>query len=281
MRSAPAGAPRPTIYVSQFSRTQINDYPSRDKQNRPPLCQISVPTAVNGIDIDPSGNLWAPVGGEFTGTVEIFAPNCGAELSSFAVTNGQPAGVAFDSAKNAYVLNIMDENANGNIDVYAPGTTQPEKTLLDTQSFRFFDEAIDSHDNVFVGWADAYNKGHLDEFAGANNPPMALPFQYGFPGGVVFDPKGNLLVVDDDALRVNVLAPPYTGQPFTSFQIQGTSVPCRFGQKGRLLYCSNYAAASVDVYGYDAAAPGSTKYLYSFDNGMTHGASNAGLAIAP
>jgi sugar lactone lactonase YvrE len=281
MRSAPAGAPRPTVYVSQFSRTAINDYPSRDKKNRPPLCEISVPTAVNGIGLDPAGNLWAPVGGEFSGTVEIFAPNCGAELSSFAVSNGQPAGVAFDSAKNAYVLNIMDENANGNIDVYAPGTTQPEKTLNDPQSFRFFDEAIDAHDDVFVGWADAVNDGHLDEFAGANNPPVTLPLQYGFPGGVVLDAKGNLLVVDDDALRVNVLAPPYTGQPFTSFQIQGASVPCRFGPKGRLLYCSNYAAASVDVYGYDAAAPGSTKYLYSFNNGMTHGASNAGIAIAP
>ena len=144
------------------------------------------------------------------------------------MSNGQPAGVAFDWLGNAYVLNIMDENANGNIDVYAPGTTQPEKTLIDTQSFRFFDEAIDARDDVYVGWADALNGGHLDEFAGGNNPPTTLPLQYGFPGGVVLDPKGNLLVVDDDAFRVNVLAPPYTGQPFTSFQIQGASVPCRF-----------------------------------------------------
>ena len=280
MRFAPA-AQRATVYVSQFNRPAVLDFPSRDRKNRPPLCRVSVPTAVNGIGLDASGNLWAPVGGDNSGTVDVFAPDCGAQLSSFQVSNGQPAGVAFDAAGDAYVLNIIDANGNGNINVYAPGSTQPKTILADAKAFRFFDETIDASDDVFVSWADPLNKGHLDEFAAASNPPIALPFQYGFPGGVALDRKGNLLVADNDALRVNVLAPPYTGNPFASFPLEGASVPCRFGQKARLLYCSDYAASSVDVYRYDAAAPGSTKYLYSFDNGIAHGADNAGIAIAP
>jgi hypothetical protein len=107
-----------------------------------------------------------------------------------------------------------------------------------------------------------------------------LPFQFGFPGGVALDAKGNLLVVDDDALLIDVLAPPYTGTPVATFPIKAASIPCRFTRPGGELYCSDYANSSVDVYKYDAADPGATTYLYSFNNGIARGAENAGIAIS-
>ncbi len=280
MRFAPASA-KATVYVSQFSGNTVNDYARRNKKNAPPLCQVNDQTDVNGIGVDRSGNLWVPVGGEFTGVVDEFGPSCGSQLFSIQVANGQPAAIAFDDKANVYVLNILDADFEGNIDVYVPGGTQPTTVLGDKESFRFFDEAIDASTNVYVAWADVYNKGHLDEFAGAADPVIHLPFEYGFPGGVALDTKGNLLVVDDDAILVDVLAPPYTGTPIATFPLKAASIPCRFTKPGAELYCSDYANSSVDVYRYDANRPGATTYLYSFNNGIARGAQNAGIAIAP
>jgi len=268
-------------YVSQFNETVVNEYAPVNKKNPPPLCQITGQSIVNGIGVDAAENLWVPAGGDFRGTLTEFAPNCGAKLFSINDTNGQAAGIAFDRKHNIYLLNIVDSAQNGNIDVYAPGATQPKTVLQDTQSFRFFDEAIDAAGNVYVAWADFNNKGHLDEFAGGSNPVTHLSFSFGFPGGLTLDPKGNLLVIDDDALRVEVLAPPFTGNPVASFPIKGASSPCRFTRTGTELYCSDYAASSVDAYRYDAAKPSATSYLYSFNNGITPGGANAGLAISP
>ena len=235
MRFAPASA-KATVYVSQFSGNTVNDYARRNKKNAPPLCQVNDQTDVNGIGVDRSGNLWVPVGGEFTGVVDEFGPSCGSQLFSIQVANGQPAAIAFDDKTNVYVLNILDADFEGNIDVYVPGGTQPTTVLGDKESFRFFDEAIDASTNVYVAWANVYNEGHLDEFAGAADPVIHLPFEYGFPGGVALDTKGNLLVVDDDAILVDVLAPPYTGTPIATFPLKAASIPCRFTKPGAELY---------------------------------------------
>jgi sugar lactone lactonase YvrE len=278
-----AGNVRAQAYVSQFNLTTVSDYREHNKKNAPPRCEIGNEPYVNGIGVDASGNLWVPSGGEFTGVTTEFAPNCGKALFSIADTNGQPGAVAFDSKGTVYIENISGTSSDflGSINVYAPGKKKPSTTLTDASSFLWFDEAIDSADNVYAVYSDVYNKGHVIEFAGGKNPATDLPMTLGFPGGLAFDGAGNLLVVDQDAESVSVYAPPFTGPAIATFRLQADSVPCRFARGAKQLYCADFTNASIDVYAYDASNPGATSYLYSFTNGIQKGSENAGIALAP
>lgn len=280
MRFAPA-AGAGNAYVSQFNETYVNEYPANDRKNGPPICSISGEPYVNGIGVDSAHHLWVPSGGVNAGTTTEFAPHCGKALLHINDTDGQPGAIAFDSKGNIYIENIISASGPGNVDVYAPGTTKPKTMLQDSGAFRWFDEAFDASDDLFVIYADAYNKGHVIEFAHARGVAKALPMQLGFPGGVTFDSAGNLLVVDQDAVDVSVYKPPFTGKAIAAFRLKSDSVPCRFAMGKTLLYCADFTRSSVDVYRYDVTKPASTVYLYSFTNGITPGSAAAGIALDP
>jgi hypothetical protein len=282
MKPAPAMV-KGYAWVSQFNFTDVNEYAANNKKNAPPRCQIHNQSYVNGIGVDASGNVWIPQGGVFTGITTEFKPNCGKALLSINDTDGQPAAIAFDSKRNVYIENIMNASGiQGNIDVYKPGATKPTMVLQDTNAvLRWFDIAIDKSDNVFMVYSDVYNKGHVVEFPGGKNTPKALPMSIGFPGGITFDSLGRLLVVDQDAANVSVYKAPFTGRAIATFALKADSVPCRFRQDRKMLYCADFTNASVDVYTYDASKPAATSYAYSFNNGIQPRSSNDGIALAP
>ncbi len=267
-------------YVSLFNYTYVNEYPAPNRKNAGPLCQIQNQPYVNGLAVDSAKNFWVPQGGVNSGTTTEFAPGCGKTLLAIPDSDGQPGAVAFDAGHNVYVENIIGASGPGSIDVYAPGATKPTKTLRDNSAFRWFDLAIDRSGNVFVAYADVYNLGHVIEFPHGKSSPLALQ-SLGFPGGVVLDSAGHLLVVDQDARNVSVYAAPFNGKPLATFGLKADSVPCRFNHRRTLLYCADYGNASIDIYKYSAADPGGTTYLYSFNKGIPKNSANAGIALAP
>lgn len=280
MRFGPAAA-QGRAYVSQFTLTDVNEYAQNEKKNAPPLCRIAGQPYVNGIGVDEKGRLWIPAGGVLSGVITEFAPNCGKALFHIQDSDGQPAAIAFDSKANVYVLNIFGASGTGNIDVYPPASKKKKNVLQDPSAFEWFDETIDSADNLFMVYADVYGLGHVVEFAGGKNPATSLPISLGFPGGVTLDAAGNLLVVDQDARNVSVFAPPYTAPAIATFSLQADSIPCRFTRRGTLLYCADFTNASVDVYRYDVRHPGAASYVYSFTNAIQPGSQNAGIALSP
>jgi hypothetical protein len=276
------------VYVSEFNYTNVNEYAARNKKNAPPLCQIPNQTFVNGIGVDSSLNLWAPnaypTGLGFTA---IFAPNCGKMLSQIADKDGQPAGVAFDRKKgNVYIENIYGPPPTllgGNVDVYKVKSHHKVRVLKyhDPLTYIWSDEALDATGDLFVVYADIYNKGHIIEFASGRNPAAKLSIALGFPGGLTFDSAGNLLVGDQDTATETVYAPPFTESPIATISLKAASVSCRFNLARTHLYCSDFTNGSVDVYSYASSNPTGTKYLYSFNNGIPHNADNTGIALAP
>jgi hypothetical protein len=275
------------VYVSMFNFTNVNEYAASNKKNAPPLCAIPNQHYVNGIGVDRSLNLWVPnANASGLGFTAVFAPSCGKQLFTIADQDGQPASVIFDRKGNAYVENIYGPPSNllaGNVDVYRVKTRHKvaELTYKDPHTYIWSDEALDAGGDLFVIYSDIYNKGHVIEFPGAKAPAKSLPISVGFPGGLAFDSAGNLLVGNQDTAAESVYAPPFTGSPVATFSLKAASVPCRFNATRKNLYCSDFTNSSVDVYGYAAANPGSTKYLYSFNNGIPHNANNAGIALAP
>jgi hypothetical protein len=124
----------------------------------------------------------------------------------FAYGADAPRAVTTDGAGNVYVA-----GESGSITEYGQLSSAPTATC--SPGGISLGVAVDKHRNVFVTYyaEDVHGiieyPGGLDK-SGCNAP--VLPISLGYPGGMVIDPKGNLLVCDVSAGVIDVIAPPYT-----------------------------------------------------------------------
>jgi hypothetical protein len=263
------------VYVGQFSGTPVQEYPRNDKKNAPALCSLPG-TAVNGLAVDASGNVWVPSGtGGGKGTTQEYGPNCGAAGITIVSPNGQPADAAFDSKGNIYILNIFGAaGAAGSIDIYDP-QGNATGNLSDPTFFELIGIAIDNKGNVFVSNRQANAVANVVEFVGGQMPATQLPgVVLGLPGAPQLDRANNLIISDWNSLTLNVYAPPYSGSP-TITPMQGLSLWCPLSHNENRLYCADLGG-SLDVYSYP-----SVKYLYSVTNGLLPSGFASGSAPNP
>ena len=109
--------------------------------------------------MDRKGNLYVANTHECGGkTIVVYAPN--STTPSRVITKGVsgPNALAFDSAGNLYVANILHPA----VTVYAPGSTVPARTIKAPYPW---DLTLDAADNLYVansavcGCLQAYRKG--------------------------------------------------------------------------------------------------------------------------
>ncbi|MGB8964451.1 MAG: hypothetical protein WCB99_02310 [Candidatus Cybelea sp.] len=271
----PSGRRGGDLYVGQFSGTPVQEYPLQNKKNGPPLCSLSG-ESVNGIAVDPAGNLWVPSGtGGGQGFTQEYAPHCGKPMLKITDNDGQPADAGFDSHRNVYILSIFGKSgASGSVDVYnSTGTLL--RNLSDSTFSELIGIATDSHDNVFVSNRQSNGDANVLEFRHGKMPGAVLgAITLGLPGAPQLDKSNNLIITDWDALTLNVYAPPYTGSP-TVTPMVGLSLWCPLDRKETHLYCAN-TSGSVDVYDYPSGT-----HAYSFTNGLSPSGFASGSAVAP
>ncbi|MEO6990381.1 MAG: hypothetical protein ABI346_08145 [Candidatus Baltobacteraceae bacterium] len=274
-RVGPDKVPKGYTYVGQFSGPTVQEYYKNNKANNPPQCTVPG-QSVNGIAVDPSGNLWVPNGtGGGQGYTQEYAPNCGAAKLNISDPNGQPADVGFDSKGNIYILNIFDANGNaGTVNIYDSGGS-----LIGSLSDPSFNELIgigtDGNDNVFVSNRDVNGIANVVEFPAGTMPGTVLSgITLGLPGAPTFDSANDLIITDWQAYTLNVYAPPYMGSPTTT-PMQGLSLWCALGRLERRLYCADLGG-SVDAYAYPSGA-----YLYSYTNGLIPSGFATGIGNDP
>jgi hypothetical protein len=263
------------LYVSQFSGTPVQEYHLHNKKNGPPLCSLGG-KGVNGIAVDPSGNLWVPNGtGGGQGYTQEYAPNCGAAMLQITDNNGQPADVGFDGHKNIYILSIYGKSgAPGSVNVYNSAGTLL-RSLSDPTFSELIGIATDSHNTVFVSNRESNGDADVVEFPRGKMPGTVLSaVTLGLPGAPQLDKSNNLIITDWEAFTLNVYAPPYTGPPAVTSMV-GLSLWCPLDRKETLLYCAD-TSGSVDVYDYPSG-----KYAYSFTNGLSSSGFATGSAAAP
>lgn len=272
------------IYVPQFALTNVNEYVKNNKPNSGPLCSIPNTTSVNDLNVDAQQNVWVPMGAPGGhGSIAEFGPNCGAQKFNIESTAGQPAGIAFDAAGNAYVVDIFGASgAFGNVAVYPPGQTSPSTILTDPSIIEVVGVALDAAGNAYISYLNQSSKaGSVMEFPGGQNPGQVLTgVTTGFPGNIEVDSAGNLMVLDQFGPQVDVFAPPYNGAP-AIVPLKGYGVTCKLGHLERRLFCADYSNGQVDVYTYSPQNPGATAYAYSFNNGMSVSGQVNGLAPSP
>ncbi len=275
-----------TTYVSEYFGSYALAYIENNKGNSGAFCRIAVPPySVDGIGADFANRLWIPTAtGPGAGQTTVYAKQCGAAGLTIDDIDGQPANVAFGSKGAVYIENITGpggEGAPANIDVYPSHARKPSTVLQEASALFGIGVAVDAAGDVFMSWVDAGETGHVDEFAGGQNPAVTLPISAGFIGDITFDLAQNMLVIDQSASSFAVYAPPYTGSPLATVEMKGAAVTCKLSASGTLLSCADYENGSVDVYHYDASHPETTTYAYSYTNGIDADLNLTGLAVAP
>jgi hypothetical protein len=263
-------------YVSQFSGPPVQEYKAHNKHNKAPLCALPG-ESVNGIAVDPAGNLWVPSGtGGGQGYTQEYAPNCGAAELKITDPNGQPADAGFDSKGNIYILNIFDAGgAAGSVNIYSSGGTLTS-SLTDPSFNELIGIATDSKDDIFVSNRLTSGAGNVVEFPGGQMPGTALSgVSLGLPGAPQLDRRNNLVITDWNALTLDVWTPPYSGSP-TVTAMNGLSLWCPLTENERRLYCADLGNGSVDVYAYPSGS-----YMYSFTNGLSPSGYATGSALSP
>jgi hypothetical protein len=272
LRMAP-DAVKTSVAVAQFGGSSVLWFDKiNNKKNVPPtVCEPAQST--NGIRVDRHKNLWVPNG--INDTVTEYAPNCGAAIMTITDTTGEPADVGFDRSGSVYVMNLNNISGAPTVAVYS-GKGKLQRTLSDPSFNILFGVNSDQQGNVYVSNLTTQNSGNVIEFPKGKMPGTALSgVHLGLPGVPAFDSKGNLIITDWEALKLDVFAPPYTGSP-TQSDIEGSSIWCPLGPQENRVYCGDADNGSIDVFKY----PGG-KYLYSYTADLSPSALVTGVAPSP
>jgi serine/threonine-protein kinase len=195
----PDGAAK-DLYVSDFDNAAINIL-----RNRTYKFVGAIPLDdPDGNFADTAGNLYvaSPSGND----ISEYAP--GATSPMFTYTSGMsdPVGVSVDTRGNVYEA---DYSPSGFVNEYA----QESNAIAETCSLGGQVEgvAIDRRDDVFVDYIPSGGGGKIVEYKHGLKrcKATAIPVSLGFPGGMVLDKSGNIVVCDQNAPAVDIIAPPY------------------------------------------------------------------------
>src|SRR5579863_1066348 len=107
-----AARPKTGFYAAEFWGTDVLGYHSPNKTNGHPLCRIAA-NFVNGIGVDPSGNLVVPNG--YPVSVDVYkGPSlCGKVAGSFSDKYGQASDAAtLDALKGTIVVANIEVSKN-------------------------------------------------------------------------------------------------------------------------------------------------------------------------
>jgi hypothetical protein len=166
-------------------------------------------------------------------------------------------GVTTDKLGNVYEADFnYSVSGGGYVNEYA----QQSNTVLATCSPGGNVEgvAVDKHGNVFVDYNLASGGGAITEYVhgltASGCVGTVLPITLGFAGGMVFDKQGNLVVCDQTAPAVDIIAPPYTAVTGTLGSGYVDPFHVTIDMAGTRAYVADLDAADVQVLNYPSGS---------------------------
>jgi hypothetical protein len=156
--------------------------------------------------VDANGNLYVA---QLSPTdVAEYAP--GTTSPSFTYSQGmlEPFDVATDRGGNVYEA----DQGGGSVNEY-PQDTNTISASCTIGAAVVESVAVDGSGDVFVGFLNSYTQqGQIMEYADglAGCHGTTLGVTLGFPSGMAFDKKNNLVVCDEGNNSVDIVAPPYS-----------------------------------------------------------------------
>lgn len=115
------------------------------------------------------------------------------------------------------------------------------------------------------------------EFPKGSSTGKDMHIALGAAGGVGFDRRGNLLVIDESVGSLNVYLPGKR-RPLHQFRLPGDSRYFAFNKDSRVLYVADYGRGEIDV---DQYAPNALRRINTITNGILPSNDNLGVAVYP
>jgi hypothetical protein len=197
----------------------------------------------DGVWVDKKGNVYvANVDGK---NVTEYKKGHGAPICTYSSGLVDPINVTTDNAGNVYVVDFNDFNNPGHIDKFA----QCSNSVATQYNVDEGPEgvAVDASGDIFVSYFGAQG-GNFEEFVGGSTTATPLGASVTSPGGLVLD-KNGVLIADDQAGTIDLIAPPYST---TTVFASGLSGPFHdsLNKAETLLFNANHGSGTVSVYSY-------------------------------
>jgi hypothetical protein len=269
-REAPAAA-RAGVYVAQANGASdgiVFGFGAQDRKNSAPLCSLgNQKFADTDIAADSAGNLY--LANILTGTVNVYAPNCGSLVATFTDPYGSDSDVALHGS-TIYAV--------GSEHVAVCSRKGCSAELTDPSILQLETAAVDSKGNVWASFYDQQGRISLIVWQNGTMPghPVSGYVNQNTPGGLIFDKHDNLISIQTRFVhaypyRCDAAAASCTNTGI--FTLHAASLFGALNAKNTDIQLTDYANDSVDVYAY----PGFT-YEYSYDAGLLKTSSVQGIA---
>lgn len=192
-------------------------------------------------------NTWAPVGsitnglksphgewfdhhGNFYVTndnganVTEYAPGASTPTFTYSTGIADPVTVVTDNSGNVYVADFNRLNP-GYVEEYAQGSN----TLIQRCTVPGSPTGLtfNSSGNLYVAYLNSLYTGSIEELTVSSCTATTLGVTTGYPGSLAIDDHNNLIVPDQIAVTIDIIAPPYNSvtKTLTNGLVQGDSDP--------------------------------------------------------
>jgi hypothetical protein len=246
----PAISPKAELYVSDGNLNAVEILKNDGWKN-----VGSIDNGTNGPDGDWYDMHGLYVANDAGADVTQYTPQYFAYTYSTGMVD--PVDVTTDSPGNVYEADYDYPDGNGFVNEYA----QESNTIVQSCSPGGAVEgvAVDKHGDVFVDYnVGTYPSvtGYIVEYrhglAGCNGTVLGVTLD--FAGGMAFDKQANLIVCDQLAPAVDVIAPPYNAVTSTLGSGYDDPLHVTINKKNTLVYVTDLYAATVDVLNYPSGS---------------------------
>ncbi len=185
-----SGCSTSVIYVSSYNGdVQIYNQMGKNQTACGAITGFKNP---QGVFVDAQSNVW--IVDDTAKAIYEYPPGGGTPIQTLDDSGSFPFVVAVDNKSGTvYVTNSQ----NGDVDVFAKGSTTKTATLNESKSLAEFFDAVDDKGNLYVSYLESGSgAGKIDEWVGGTGSPVDLGITLGAPGGIQTTKSGALAACD-------------------------------------------------------------------------------------
>lgn len=203
------------VFISDYGNNDVTVFDFPQKSVIGTIGSLSNP---QGMWIDGSSNLWIANTGA-SDILEYAKPWNGAPIGTLPDANQYPADVTLDASGNVYASSVISASGGGNVVMYPHGSGSGNQLDMKNACFNCYFLAVDRAGNV---WVDGFDSAFAPIVGywgpGGKGSFTKVGITFNFPGGIEFDRRGDLLLVDQQGnLQANSstvsVYPPGSTQP--------------------------------------------------------------------